>query len=277
MAQYSFSQQEYEAFRKFLEEACGIVLGDNKHYLVDSRLRHLMEEHSIPTLGELVANLNDNSQSSFRDRIVDAMTTNETSWFRDGHPFDALHQLILPELAKQKPGDLRIWSSACSSGQEPYSISMVIQEFMSAWPGAIGAVQIIASDISPSMLKSAREATYEKSVVSRGLSPERLQRHFRQVGSKWKVKPELCSRISFREINLMKDFSFLGRFDVVFCRNVLIYFSPAMKNDIIQRLHKALKPGGYLLLGGTESMTGFSDCFETVRFNNGLLCKVKEA
>ena len=267
------SQRDYETFRDYLEDACGIVLGDNKHYLVSSRLGRLMQEHSIRSVGELVANLKDNPGSVFHERIIDAMTTNETSWFRDNHPYEALTQHVFPELGGKRIRDIRVWSAACSSGQEPYSISITVQEFFRLRPGMITNVQIVGTDISPSMLKIAREGVFDENSLRRGMSDDRRKLHFRQTGEKWKLKNEIQSRVIFREINLLKDFSTIGKFDCIFCRNVLIYFSPEIKRDIIHRLTAALKPEGYLILGGSESIANYSSDFKNVRFQNGLLYK----
>jgi chemotaxis protein methyltransferase CheR len=269
------SQQEYESFRTFLENACGIVLGDNKHYLVTSRLSHLMKEFQIDGYADLMRRLQ-STQPKLRESIIDAMTTNETQWFRDVYPFEVLNNLILPELSKKRLPQLRIWSAACSSGQEPYSISMAIQEFLATRPGALPpTIQIIGTDISPTMLREAAAASYDRMSVARGLSPERLQRYFIQKTDRWEVRPEIRGRVSVRELNLLQSFAPLGKFDIVFCRNVLIYFSADLKRDILVRIAQSLNPGGYLFLGGSESPTSYTDAFEMVRVNNAVVYRLK--
>lgn len=270
------SQQEYDAFRKFLEDACGIVLGDNKQYLITSRLNHLVKEFEISSFAELMRRLSNNQPAKLREHIIDAMTTNETQWFRDVYPFDILSQVILPELSSKRLKQLRIWSAASSSGQEAYSISITIHEYLLTRPGALPPVlQIIGTDISPSMLRNANNARYDKMALARGLSQERVQRYFTGVGDRWEVRPEIRNRVSFRELNLLQSFAAMGKFDVVFCRNVLIYFSSNLKRDILNRIAQVLNPGGYLFLGGSESPTSYTDAFEVVRTPLGVVYRVK--
>lgn len=271
----TLTPEDYAAFRTLLQEVSGIVLGDNKQYLVTSRLTRLMQEHGLDTFGVLMRQMK--SDSKLRHRIMDAMTTNETSWFRDSYPFDILKEHILPELAKNSPRQIRIWSAACSTGQEPYSLSMTVQEYLQSKPGSLsgGGVQILGTDISPRVLEQARTGIYEGIAVSRGLSPERKQRFFKPVGNSWQVIDSLRSCVTLRELNLMQSYTSLGKFDVIFCRNVLIYFSTDLKKDILSRMGKALNPGGYLVLGGSESISNYSDEFELVRWRNGVIYKLK--
>lgn len=277
MSGLQISPQEYEDFRRFLEDACGIVLGENKHYLVSSRLNRLMREFEISTFGELMKKLRFERQSKLRERIVDAMTTNETLWFRDNYPYEILRNTLLPEITQRKAMQLRIWSAACSSGQEPYSISMTIQEYLSSKPGSLpNNIQIIATDISPSMLRDADVAMYDRMSLARGISDERRSRFFTQRGDRWEVRPEIRSRVAFRELNLMNSYASLGKFDIIFCRNVLIYFSSELKSDILKRMAQILNPGGYLFLGGSESPSSYSSAFEMVRTPNGVVYRLKE-
>lgn len=277
MTASNIAPSEYEEFRRFLEDACGIMLGDNKHYLVTSRLTRLMREFNINTFTELMAQLKHRHNTKLRERIVDAMTTNETMWFRDRYPFDILTNIILPEYTSLKPRQLRVWSAACSSGQEPYSISMIMQEYGAAKPGALPSnIQIVATDISPSVLRDAAEAQYDKMSIVRGMSDERVKRFFTQKGDRWEVKQEIRSRVSFREMNLMQNYAPLGKFDIVFCRNVLIYFSADLKKDILTRIAQSMNPRGYLFLGGSESPTSYVDVFEMVRTTHGVVYRLKE-
>ncbi len=271
------SQQEYAAFRTFLEEACGIMLGDNKHYLVTSRLSRVMRDFGITDLGELMGRMRAQPGGKLRESVIDAMTTNETQWFRDGYPFEVLSRFILPEFAQKRPKQLRIWSAASSSGQEAYSISITLQEFLLTRPGALPPLlQVIGTDISPSMLREANSASYDRMALDRGLAPERM-RWFTQKGDRWEVKPEIRGRVTFRELNLLQSYASLGKFEVVFCRNVLIYFSSAVKRNILERIAQVLNPGGYLFLGGSESPTSYTDAFEIVRTPQGVVYRVKPA
>jgi chemotaxis protein methyltransferase CheR len=272
------SAQEYDDFRRYLEDASGIVLGDNKHYLVTSRLNRLMREFEIGDFAHLMQQLKTRHNSKLHKQIVDAMTTNETLWFRDTYPFEVLKHELLPDATSQKARQLRIWSAASSSGQEAYSISMTIQEYLSSKPGSLPAnIQIIGTDISATMLRDAGEATYDKMSLSRGISEDRKKRFFLPQDEKWQVRPEIKSRASFRELNLLNNFTALGKFDIIFCRNVLIYFSSEIKSDILNRMAKSLNPGGYLFLGGSESPTSYTDAFELVRTPKGVVYRVRES
>ena len=267
----SITPEDYTAFREFLEEVSGIVLGDNKHYLVSSRLARLMPELGVTTFNELMGKMQQDNK--LRHRIMDAMTTNETSWFRDNYPFEVLKEKIYPELSQLKLSQVRIWSAACSTGQEPYSISMATSEYLQSRPGSLpaNAVQIVGTDISSSVLAQARDGIYEGVAAARGLTPERKKRFFRQVGENWQINEEIRSRITFREMNLMQSYAGMGKFDIIFCRNVLIYFSPELKRDIMQRMTQLLKPHGYLILGGSESISGYSDDYNVVRWHSGVI------
>lgn len=276
MANNSISSRDYDSFRTFLEEACGIVLGDNKHYLVASRLNRLLKELELESVGELIATMQKQPRSGIRERIIDAMTTNETFWFRDNHPYALLKELVLPEIAKKRQNQVRIWSAACSSGQEPYSISMIAQEYMQSRPGSLSSnLEIVGTDISPTMLALCRSAKYDALALSRGLSPERKQRFFNKIDDLWEIKEEIRKRVRFTEINLMNSYTSLGKFDVIFCRNVLIYFSAELKKDILRRISQALVPGGYLFLGSTETLASYSEEFETVRHEGGIVYQLK--
>lgn len=275
VAEGTFTPQEYEDFRVFLEQACGIVLGDNKHYLITSRLSRMMADHRLKSLGELVDNLKKERTPRLRETIIEAMTTNETLWFRDGYPFDVLKQNLLPELAKKRQRSVRIWSAACSSGQEPYSISMAVQEYLSSNPGALSDVQILATDISPAILKEAKDARYDDMALARGIGAERKQRYFTAIGKQWEVRPEIRARVRFLSLNLLQNYALLGRFDIIFCRNVLIYFSSDSKRDIMARMGKTLNPGGHLFLGASESITNYSEAYDMVRCNPGVVYKCK--
>jgi chemotaxis protein methyltransferase CheR len=269
---------DFEQFRVFLEKACGILLGSNKLYLVTSRLNKLMEQQGIKTLGELVQRMQTQPRSGLREQVVDAMTTNETLWFRDTYPFEVLKNRVMPELLKTNGGQrLRIWSAACSSGQEPYSLSMTADEFERSNLGQLkGGMQIVATDLSGSMLTACKSGEYDSLAMGRGLSPERLQKHFDPKGpGRWVIKPPIKSRVEFRALNLLDSYASLGKFDVVFCRNVLIYFSAEVKKDILQRIHGTLKPGGYLFLGASEALNGLPDHYQMVQCSPGIIYKAK--
>ena len=274
----TLSPQEFEAFRNFLQDACGILLGDNKQYLVTSRLGKIMAQQNLSSLTDLMKAMQRNPRCGLKEAVVDAMTTNETLWFRDVHPFNILENRVLPEIArKQKAEPLKIWSAASSTGQEPYSISMVLEEFKKKHPGSFRmGEKILGTDISASALATARSGTYEMLAIGRGLSKDRLTKHFVQTGEgRWKVNPSIQKRVEYRMMNLLHSYSMLGRFDVVFCRNVLIYFSADLKKDILTRIHASLKPGGYLFLGASEALSNMPDLYEMVQCRPGIIYRAK--
>ena len=266
------SAEDYHAFKKFLSDASGIELGDGKEYLVVSRLSGLLKQYKLAGMKELLSELTAGRNSRLKANVIDAMTTNETFWFRDAPHFKLLTSKIFPEVINQR---LRIWSAACSSGQEPYSISMQAYDYRIRNPGRLNDIEIVSTDISSSILNDARKGVYSGLAASRGLDDEQRRRYFLKHAEGYEVKPEIKSSIRFQEFNLTRDFGSLGRFDVIFCRNVLIYFPPAVKQDIIQRMSKVLRPGGYLFLGSTESMTAQSNVFEMVAEQGGIIYQLK--
>ena len=277
-ATVSTGNLDFEQFRVFLEKACGILLGENKQYLVSSRLNKLMEQQGIKSLGELVQRLQTQPRGGLREQVVDAMTTNETLWFRDIYPFEVFKNKVIPEFIRKNPGQrLRIWSAACSSGQEPYSLSMSIDEFERTNLGQLKAgAQIVATDLSSAMLANCKTGEYDSLAIARGLSQERLQRYFDSRGAgRWAIKAPIRSRVEFRPFNLLDSYASLGKFDVVFCRNVLIYFSAQVKKDILLRIHSTLKPGGYLFLGASEALNGLPDHFQMVQCSPGIIYQAK--
>ncbi|MBL4865105.1 MAG: protein-glutamate O-methyltransferase CheR [Pseudomonadales bacterium] len=269
--------EDYEAFRLFLENACGILLGDNKHYLVQSRLKKLLKEKEILSLRALIGEIESQPFSTLKQATIDAMTTNETLWFRDRHPFDHLISTLFKERAKASNNDIRIWSAACSYGQEPYSLSMCADEARKSGQLPIGSnVRIVATHISKEALDQARLGHYESLALGRGLSPERLKFNFSEMDNgEWELKAEIKRRVEFRTLNLQDSYSLLGKFDIIFCRNVLIYFSSDFKADILTRMHACIKPGGYLFLGGSESLHGLTDIYEMVQTHPGLVYRAR--
>ena len=268
---------EYHSFREYLEKQCGIVLGENKQYLVKSRLGPVFSKYKIKSLTELMKGLGSVTQRELRSAVIDAMTTNETLWFRDAYPFELLKNTILPDFSGQKK-PVRIWSAACSSGQEPYSLSMCSLEYQMQRPGSLpGGVDILATDISSAMLEQCKTAEYDELALARGLSPERRRQFFEAADNKrWRLNSKVRQNVNFRYANLLESYALLGRFDIIFCRNVLIYFSTDVKAKIIKQFAGALNSGGYLMLGASESMSGLSDEFEMIRCNPGIVYKLKK-
>lgn len=265
----------YHQFREFLEQQCGIVLGDNKQYLVKSRLAPLMAKFSLQSLSELVTKTFAPSERQLRAAVIDAMTTNETLWFRDEYPFELLKKRLFPSFKNKT--SLKIWSAASSSGQEPYSIGMSVKEFQKSNPGTLPSnIQIIGTDISNTMLEHCKYAHYDALALSRGLSAER-KKNFFEAGDNGmlKVQSSVKNLVSFRQLNLLGSYSLIGKFDIVFCRNVLIYFAPEVKNKILTQIHQSLNPGGYLFLGASESISELSKSFDMIRCNPGIVYQKK--
>ncbi|MEP0071883.1 MAG: protein-glutamate O-methyltransferase CheR [Marinomonas sp.] len=264
----------YIRFREYLQKVCGISLSDNKQYLVASRLGRILERENFTKIEQLVDALERFGNAKLKEEVINAMTTNETLWFRDTHPFKILKEKILPEMSSSP---LRIWSAASSTGQEPYSISMVIEDFKASRPGVMKAGEkIIATDICTNILQHAKQGEYDSLAIARGLGADFQRRYFDKINEQtWKIKPHLSSRVEFRYLNLIDSFAGLGKFDVIFCRNVLIYFTGDLKMDILKRMHAALKPGGYLFLGGSEALSGLSAYFEIVQCHPGIVYKAK--
>ena len=269
-------QSDYDQFRSFLEQQCGIVLGENKQYLVKSRLAPLMARFNVESLSQLVNKTLAPHERQLRAAVVDAMTTNETLWFRDQYPFELLKNKLFPEF-KDARRPLKIWSAASSSGQEPYSIAMSVAEFQAQQPGVLRmGAQIIGTDISNTMLDMCKNAEYDALALARGLSAERRKKYFMDSGNGMaKVVDSVRKQVSFRHLNLLDSYALMGKFDIIFCRNVLIYFSPEVKAKIIGQFAQALNPKGYLFLGASESMTGLSNEFDMVRCNPGIIYQKK--
>lgn len=275
MTAVTVNDQEYREFCRFLESQCGIVLGDSKQYLVRSRLSPLVNRFSLSSLSDLLQNVLSGRNREIRIAAVDAMTTNETLWFRDGYPFTVLSDKILPELAVNKK-PIKIWSAASSSGQEPYSMAMTVLETQAKRPGLLPSIQITATDISQTMLETCRAGVYDNLALSRGLSSERRRMFFEDNGDgRMRVNNKVKQMVNFRPQNLKDSYALLGKFDIIFCRNVLIYFSPEMKSKVLNQLAASLNPGGYLFLGASESLTGLTEKFEMIRCNPGIIYKLR--
>ncbi|GHG69152.1 chemotaxis protein CheR [Alishewanella longhuensis] len=276
MESKQLQESEYKQFRDFLELQCGIVLGENKQYLVKSRLAPLMQRFGIATLSELVNKTMSPFERQLRSAVIDAMTTNETLWFRDTYPYELLKNQLLPDLEKTCRS-VKIWSAASSSGQEPYSISMTIMEYQQGRPSAFGGgVSILGTDISNTMLEHCQRAEYDGLALARGLSPERRARFFEESGKgMMRVKEVVRKRVSFRHLNLLDSYTLLGKFDIIFCRNVLIYFSPEVKAKIIRQFAQSLNSRGYLILGASESLSSLNEDFEMLRCNPGIIYRKK--
>jgi chemotaxis protein methyltransferase CheR len=246
-----------------LKERSGLIVTADKMYLLEARLLPIARRNSIEGLDGLIEKLRKPFNEPLIGEVVDAMTTNETSFFRDRNPFDALRKTILPELFQTKAPQksLRIWSAACSTGQEAYSIAMVLRDDFAQFSN--WNIEIVATDISPSVLARGREGLYSTFEAQRGLPIHLLIKHFDQIGDSWQIKPALRQMVNFRPANLLDDLAGLGTFDVIFCRNVLIYFDHTTKTKILNAICKRMGAHSSLFLGGAESVFGLCDGLST--------------
>lgn len=253
------SPEDYRYITDFLLETTGLSLGENKEYLLEARLVPLAQSHGLNGIEDLVLSLRSNFDPALKQDVMEAMTTNESSFFRDRRPFDELKNTILPELIAERKTSrkLRIWCAAASHGQEPYSIVMTLREHfpeLEDW-----TIQIVATDLCTKALKRAEEGVYSQFEVQRGLPVQLLMKYFEQCEQGWKIKPEAGVGIQWKQLNLLEDFRHLSMFDIVFCRNVLIYFKPELKKNILNRISDQMNSSGVLLLGAAETVLGISD------------------
>lgn len=253
------STAAFEWVRTVVLADSAIVLDAGKEYLVESRLAPLARSSGRGDVSAYVDHIRNTADRRSRDHIVEALTTNETSWFRDSGPFQALETTILPDILRNRvgPGNVRIWSAACSTGQEPYSIAMVVRD--SGLAVSHRGCEILATDLSPAVLAHAESGTYTQVEINRGLPAAKLVKHFSRSAMHWQVNENLRQMISFRQLNLAQATPAIGQFDVVFLRNVLIYFSVPTRREILKRIRAVCRPDAYLLLGGAETTIGVDD------------------
>jgi len=251
-----------------VRQRSAIVLEPGKEYLVSSRLLPLARESGLTTVGELVTQLRSAPHGPLSGKVVEAMTTNETSWFRDGAPFQMVSQELLPRvLAERPPGDrrLRVWSAASSTGQEAYSLAMLLADWLPGQPG--WTAQIVGTDISEEVVAKAREGRYSQLEINRGLPASLLVRHFSRAGTQWQIAEPLRRMVEFRTMNLAAPLPPMQPFDIVFCRNVLIYFDTDTRRRILDAVARVLRPTGFLVLGAAETTLNLYTAFERVQFD----------
>jgi chemotaxis protein methyltransferase CheR len=261
--------------RELVRRGSAIVLEATKEYLVEARLGPLARKEGLRSLSDLVARLREQPEGPLHRRVVEAMTTNETLFFRDVHPFEALHKNLLPELIGRRTTSrqLRIWSAACSTGQEPYTIAMMLREHfaeLASWK-----IDILATDLSTEVLDKARKGTFGQIEVNRGLPARLMVKFFDQNGIDWQLKDEIRRMVEFRELNLAASWPPMAHFDVIFLRNVLIYFSSETKKAILARVRTLLRPDGFLFLGAAETTMNLDDAFERVQLGKAGCYRVK--
>jgi len=266
---------DFEYLKTMLKEQSAIVLETGKEYLVESRLNPLAKSEGFVSLDALMAQMRAKPLGALHHKVVDAMTTNETFFFRDIHPFEVLKKNVLPELIQKRANEktLNIWCAAASSGQEPYTIAMVIREYfpmLNSWN-----IRFLASDISDTMLQRCREGVYTQADVNRGLPAALLIKYFEKKEAHWKLKPEMIKMIEFKKINLMNPFPLMPPMDLVFMRNVLIYFDVETKKSILGRVRNILKKDGYFFLGGAETTLNLDENFERLAFDRASCYRLK--
>jgi chemotaxis protein methyltransferase CheR len=261
---------EYDYLRNLLKTRSGLVLSADKHYLVESRLLPVARKAGLFNLTGLVARLKGPDAEPLAVEVVEAMTTNESFFFRDKAPFENFRDTIMPALmaARSATRRIRIWCAAASTGQEPYSLAICLKEMGKEFRG--WRTEIVATDLSTEVLEKAKSGVYSQFEVQRGLPVLMLIKYFSQVGETWQIAPEVRAIVKYMPLNLLHDFAHLGKFDVVFCRNVLIYFDQATKTDVLDRISDVTEPDGYLVLGGAETVVGLTNRFRPVADRRGL-------
>ena len=274
----AITQKEFKQISQLLHDQCGINLNDDQDYLVETRLSHFAKSLGLKNFGELTERLR-TSPGKLLPTVINLMTTNETLWFRDESCWNALEKTILPRLLKTLENnlcdDIRVWIAGCSTGQEAYSLAILIDEISSKInkPFLSRRFHIEAMDISETALDAARAARYNDFEIKRGLSLERRNKYFDYVDSYWILRPNIRLRVQFDSVNLTHNFSGLGRFDLILCRNVTIYFTPQMRHKILSTMVKMLNPQGVLLIGATESISKYKNEFNTVEFEGCIYIK----
>lgn len=261
-------ESDFDFLRRLVHERSAIVLEPTQSYLLEARLGPVAHKAGIPTVGELLRRLRLERYGPLHRSVVEAMTTNETFFFRDLAPFQALQKVVIPAILSNNAAgrQLSVWCAAASSGQEPYSVAMTLREHfpqLTQWK-----VELHATDLSDEMLERVRSGSYSQLEVNRGLPAQMLIKYFQRSGVRWTVKPELTSLLTVRKVNLIDPWPNFPLLDVVFLRNVLIYFDVETKKKILGRMKRVLRPGGYLFLGGAETTSGLEDDFERVNFAN---------
>ena len=267
--------QEYDYLRDFLRSQSGLDLADDKRYLVEARLNPIARRAGIADLSALISALKLGGDIKLRTAVVEAMTTNESSFFRDRTPFDHFKNVIVPHYLQERASrrEIRIWCAAASTGQEPYSLAITTREDsrLAGW-----RLDILATDLAETVMERGKAGVYSQFEVQRGLPIQLLVKYFTQQGDMWELDPAIRRMIRWQKLNLLSSFATLGRFDIVFCRNVLIYFDRPTKSEVLSRIADVLEPDGYLILGAAETVVGLSDRFEAEPNCRGLYRPVQK-
>lgn len=263
---------DFDLYRDLLKEKSGLTLTQDKSYLLDSRLTPVARKWGYDTMESMTMALRGVPKADLVRDVIEAMTTNETSFFRDTKPFDQFRDVVLPHILKNRPTKrLRIWCAASSTGQEPYSLSMMLKENASKIAG--WNIEIVSTDISTEVIELAKRAEYSQFEVQRGLPIQMLMKYFEQKGDRWGLKQDIKSMVQFKYFNLLDSMTPLGKFDVIFCRNVLIYFDKETKAKVLQNMAGLLPTDGFLFLGGAETVLGITDAFKPMENTRGIYIK----
>ncbi len=268
--------EDIEHLATMLKSRSGLVLGADKTYLIESRLAPVARREGFATVAALLSALRFKRDEKLMASVTDAMTTNETFFFRDKVPFDQFKSDVLPALAKARPsGDIKIWCAACSTGQEPYSLAMIMDEVQGLYPRM--KLDILATDISNRCLEKAQAGLYTQFEVQRGLPITVMVKHFEKVDEMWRISPKIRAAVKYKTFNLLDDLRGLGRQDVIYCRNVLIYFDLEAKKRVLEQMATLLADDGYLFLGAAETVLGITDAFKPMPGMRGLYIKNQAA
>lgn len=264
------NQQDFEILTGLVKERSGIVLTKEKSYLLESRLLPLARKRGMSGLDDLVAAIRSKRDEPLIVAVTEAMTTNESSFFRDIRPFDIFRKVVLPEMleARATKRAIRIWCAACSTGQEPYTLAICLREEAAKLAG--WRTEIIGTDLSKEVLEKARVGLYSQFEVQRGMPIQLLMKYFTQVNETWQISPQIRAMVKLRPLNLLENLSGIGSFDIVFCRNVLIYFDNPTKKSVLEKIARLMPPDGKLFLGGAETVIGVTNVFRPVPGQRGL-------
>lgn len=261
---------DFEVVASLVKKRSGLTLSKDKVYLVESRLAPLARRHGLTGVDDIVKQVRANPKESLLAEITEAMTTNETFFFRDKTPFDIFVEHVLPNMLSTRATkrQLRIWCAASSTGQEPYSLAMILKERAAELAG--WRIEILGTDIAGEVVERARRGVYSQFEVQRGLSIQLLVKYFKKVDDHWELDPAIRNMVQYKQFNLLEDYRMLGQFDVVFCRNVLIYFDAATKKEVLERMARQMSPDSFLVLGAAETVIGITESFKLVDGRRGL-------
>ncbi len=278
---HKITPEEYNVFCKYVHDISGIALDKGKEYLIETRLYPIMDQLKCTSFAELYHKARTEKEREIERKIIDAISTNETYFFRDKSPFELLQHKIIPDLIDKrakitpagKPINIRIWSAAASTGQEVYSIAIVLKELY--LDTGKYQIKLIGTDISNTAITQASYGRYNKFEISRGLSPEKVRKYFNEDGDHWRIRDEIRAMVMFKKMNLMEPFMGIGKFDIIFCRNVAIYFTSQERKRLYEKIAGVLEPDGYLMIGSTESLTNDTSLFAPQKYLRSIFYQIR--